>query len=480
MIHPSTHSFSRWFLNSAFALAALAVVGLLLRDAGSKAYKPLSSQDGKQIELGHGVAGALYGVTVAVKDPAQLQAQQSVHVAIADSRGTIAEKTLHSADLDFYVTVKPRATGQLVARLSAPQAEAIPELTVAFHRIEGSHSPSAVIAAEPNGTWQQAQTFQWGQTIYGSDDVRPYAPAPNSDRYAALVAGFQWFRFTYHGKTPRLAYFVVDITDREVPLDVDIFKLGKNASGHPDVVPYKKGQFIYQVEATQNYPGLYKFRTRILDPGQTYYVRVAADHPSYQLHTYDYPVPPYRSPREAVRAGMDFLVNMGDTWLSNTPRRGAIALRTTMNHGDTQQCIACHPTQFTTRGYLTAISNGYPPTQRTALEFLTDRIYNNQRPLYGEENTDWVRVIYSARTVASRLPVIEHLFEKNVTHDSPRASFNIPYGNFLKIHYKDRTVMPGNETDGCEPDVSPFEIATQSWKTFNILYSQTDDKSWLN
>src|SRR6185312_14892033 len=154
---------------------------------------------------------------------------------------------------DFYVTVKPRATGQLVARLSAPQAEAIPELTVAFHRIEGSHSPSAVIAAEPNGTWQQAQTFQWGQTIYGSDDVRPYAPAPNSDRYAALVAGFQWFRFTYHGKTPRLAYFVVDITDREVPLDVDIFKLGKNASGHPDVVPYKKGQFIYQVEATQNY-----------------------------------------------------------------------------------------------------------------------------------------------------------------------------------------------------------------------------------
>src|SRR6185437_10693061 len=103
---------------------------------------------------------------------------------------------------------------------------------------------------------------------------------------------------------------------------------------------------IYQVEATQNYPGLYKFRTRIMDRGQTYYVRVAADHPSYQLHTYDYPVPPYRSRREAVRAGMDFLVNMGDTWLSNTPRRGAIALRTTMNHGDTQQCIACHPTQF--------------------------------------------------------------------------------------------------------------------------------------
>jgi len=134
---------------------------------------------------------------------------------------------------------------------------------------------------------------------------------------------------------------------------------------------------------------------------------------------------------------MDFLINMGDSWLSNTPRRGAIALRTTMNHGDTQQCIACHPTQFTTRGYLTAVSHGYAPTQRPALEFLTDRIYNNQRPLYGEPGTDWVRVIYSARTVASRLPLIEHLYETNVTHDAPRIdSFEVPYANFLKIHYK--------------------------------------------
>src|SRR6185312_8221501 len=92
----------------------------------------------------------------------------------------------------------------------------------------------------------------------------------------------------------------------------------------------------------------------------------------------------------------------------------------------------------------------------------------------------WVRVIYSARTVASRLPVIEHLYENNVTHDHPRVhSFEIPYANFLKVHYKERTVMPGNETDGCEPDVSPFEIASQSWDSFNILYKQTNDEQWV-
>ena len=149
-----------------------------------------------------------------------------------------------------------------------------------------------VIAAAPNDTWQCAQPFELGQTIYGSDDERPYAPSKSEDGYAAMVKGFQWFRFTFRGKAPRLVYFVLNVTDRDVPLDVDIFQVGKDSSGQPDVVPFTTGEFVYQVEATQNYPGLYKFRTRILQPGQEYYVRVAANHPAYQLHTYLYPVLP--------------------------------------------------------------------------------------------------------------------------------------------------------------------------------------------
>jgi HEAT repeat protein len=246
-----------------------------------------------------------------------------------------------------------------------------------------------------------------------------------------------------------------------------------------DIVPFTTGEFVYQIEATQNYPGLYKFRTRILQPGQEYYVRVAANHPAYQLHTYEYGVPPYTAPQDAVRAGMDFMINMGDSWLSNTPRRGAVALRTSMQHSETQLCIACHPSQFTTRGYLTAVHNGYAPTQRASLEFLTDRIYNNARPLYGEPGTNWVRMIYTARTVSSRLPLITDAFEQNVTHDAPRKSFDIPSANYLKIHYKGVTTLPGDEADGCEPDVSPFEIAMQSWQTFDLVYKQTKVEDWL-
>ncbi len=442
----------------------------------------------REIQLGRAHPDTLYALMVWVKDPAMLRGDGAVLATVRDGRGDVESKWLHSADLDFYLTLRPRGPGPISVRLSDPSNGPIPEIGATLNRIPmaPAHRSSQTgdlstgfIAASPNGSWQAAQRFEFGQTIYGSNDERPYAPSRVEDAYRAMLKGFQWFKFTFQGKAPRLVYFVLNVADRDVPLDVDIFREGTNATGQPDVVPYDKGEFVYQIEATQNYPGLYKFRTRILDPGQEYYVRVAANHPAFQLRTYDYAIPPYSDPRLAVRAGMDFLINMGDTWLSNTPRRGAIALRTSMQHSETQLCIACHPTQFTTRGYLTAVRNGYPPTQRAALEFLTDRIYNNARPLYGEANANWVRVIYSARTVASRLPVIEHLFEENVTHDPPRRNFAVPYAEFLKIHYKGLTTMPGDETDGCEPDVSPFEIGTQSWQTFNLVYNQTHEDEWL-
>jgi len=436
------------------------------------------------IDLGTGKPGSSYALTVAVKDPAELHAGDAIEVIVKDARGQVDRKWLHPADLDLYMTVKPREPGPLTVSLASASGSNLPQIATALAKVpvQAEGAPTSlergVIAAGPNGTWQTAQSFELGETIFGGDDQRPYSPSQNEDRYKAMLKGFQWFKFTFREKNPRLVYFVLNVTDRDVPLDVDIFQLGKGEAGQPDVVPFSNGEFVYRIEATQNYPGLYKFRTHILDPGQEYYVRVAANHPAFQLHTYEYGVPPYTDPHQAVRSGMDFLINMGDTWLSNTPRRGSVALRTVMQHSETQLCIACHPSQFTTRGYLKAVENGYAPTQRPALEFLTDRIYNNTRPLYGEPGANWVRVIYTARTVASRLPMITHQFEQNVTHDAPRQNFDLPYAEYLKIHYKGVTKMPGDEPDGCEPDVSPFEIAEQSWHTFDMVYHQTHDESW--
>ena len=468
-------------------LIFLFVIGAALRvgrpvHATQAAPKPV-----RNIRLGTARSGMLYALTIAVKDPAQLQGKDALHVAVSDAEGELESKWLHTADLDFYITLRPRSAGPVSVNLTSNSTIGLPEVNATMIQIPELSAAAAgiaaklhrgVIAAAPNNTWQAAQPFELGQTVFGSNDERPYAPSKSEDGYAAMVKGFQWFRFTFREKQPKLVYFVLNVTDRDVPLDVDLFQSDKDASGQPDVVPFTDGEFVYQVEATQNYPGLYKFRTRILQPGHEYYVRVAANHPAYQLHTYEYSVPPNKDPHEAVRSGMDFLVNMGDSWLSNTPRRGAVALRTVMQHSETQLCIACHPSQFTTRGYLKAVQNGYAPTQRAGLEFLTDRIYNNARPLYGEPNTNWVRIIYTARTEASRLPLIAHDFERNVTHDAPRRKFDLPYAEYLKTHYKGLTEMPGDEADGCEPDVSPFEIATQSWHTFNLAYSETHLQNW--
>jgi hypothetical protein len=425
-------------------------------------------------------AGRLYAVTASVEAPYRL-ATSEIEVSVSDPRGPVASKLLHAGDLDLYVTLRPRASGAgMVRRNRRAGAKGIAVAVECrpMDLLPASEKRPVAIAAVPSGSWAEAQEFELGQTVFGSADVRPFVPAPSEDVYRALVKGFEWLKFTYRGTAPKLAYFTLDVLDREVPVDLEIFELGKDAAGREDVVPSKGGQFAYVPEATQNFPGMYKFRTRVLEPGRTYYVRIAANHPAYQLRTSLYDPPPYRDPQLAVRAGADFLLNLGDSWHANTPRRGSTALRSAMPHSETQLCIACHPTQFTTRGALIAASNGYPVTQRPSLKFLIERLYNNPRPLYGEEDTNWVRVIYSARTVASRIPWLLDLYEKQVSREAPRPGVNLGYGNYLRIHYNELKELPGEEADGCSPSVSPFEIAAQSYKTLDLLERQTGDSDW--
>ncbi|PYT15374.1 MAG: hypothetical protein DMG59_14130, partial [Acidobacteria bacterium] len=208
-------------------------------------------------------------------------------------------------------------------------------------------------------------------------------------------------------------------------------------------------------------------------------MRVAANHPEYKLRTLIYPVPPYREPQKAVRAGMDYLIALGDAWHANTPRRGAIALRNSMAHVEPQACIACHPTQFTVRGYLTAVQNGYPIDHPAALRFLTERLANNPRPLYGQPDTDWARVIFSARTVASRVPVLLDMTRRLTPAVFDTRDINRGFANYLHLHYGDRKTLADDEADGCTPVVSAFEIGLQSWQTYALMARDfPDDPQW--
>jgi hypothetical protein len=379
-----------------------------------------------------------YNLTVSIENPETFLGR--IDVEVRDARGVLVNKPLHAFDLDLSVNLKPR--GDVTVHTTAP-------VRIDFAPLHLSGGDA--IALLPNGTWQQAQTIQFGQTVHGSGDDRPYVPASMDHAYADLVSGFQWFRFTVRGDQPKLAHFVLETPDRDVPPDVDVYIATANG-----IEPYREGASAYNPEATQNFPGLSPFRTRVVHPGQNYYLRVAPNHPEYTLRTLIYDLPPYRDAHKAVEAGMDYLIALGDAWHSNTPRRGAIALRNTMAHAEPSACIACHPTQFTVRGYLTAVKNGYPVHHPNQLKFLTERLANNPRPLYGDESSDWARVIFSARTVASRVPVLLDMAGIRAP-DITRG-----YANYLR-----KTALE-DEADGSLPVVSAFEIGVQSWETYRL------------
>jgi hypothetical protein len=166
----------------------------------------------RSIHLGTGRPGSLYALSLGVKDPAQLQAHETVRVTVKDAQGEIESKWLHAADLDFYLTLRPRSAGPVTVNLSSTSSRPSAEISASMSRIlqpstrlQGAmHLDRGVIAAAPNGTWQSAQPFDLGQTIFGSDDERPYAPSKSEDAYAAMVKGFQWFRFTFRETHPKL------------------------------------------------------------------------------------------------------------------------------------------------------------------------------------------------------------------------------------------------------------------------------------
>src|SRR5439155_9163557 len=130
----------------------------------------------QKIKLGEARPGSLYAVTIWVKDPAQAESKDAVRVTVADASGAVAEKWLHSADVDLYLTLRPRARGPVTATLSAPEGTKLPDIGAAFKpvptggaRIEPGPAHGA---ASPPGKKPEADA---GEPPEGGRDER--APA---------------------------------------------------------------------------------------------------------------------------------------------------------------------------------------------------------------------------------------------------------------------------------------------------------------
>lgn len=220
----------------------------------------------------------------------------------------------------------------------------------------------------------------------------------------------------------------------------------------------------YMPENTQTHPGVIAFRTGRVLKGHTYEARASQ---AGNLDVQFFAASP--DPQQAVETGMSWLIRSADAWLSNQPRQGAIAKEGQLQHPEARACIACHITQFSTRAYLTAAMNGYPEQDSTALASVMHRLRENPRPLYGHAGVNWARVIYSARTVSSRLPMLWSA-HRVASSEDPMLDRELILGaaRFLLLSDECGAGQLRAEADGSRPDVSGFEIGLQTVQTFRL------------
>lgn len=390
-------------------------------------------------------AKSTYSVLISTPIPSDLKRPSVARIKVNGS--VAAEKSLHAGDPDLYTLIHGGA------------AAAVDLLTPSTVQVMDLGS-AANTEAEPNNGWESANPISLGAVVWGSGDEAPYIPAELGTRIKPNPHE-DWFRFDWQGSSPQLLHLSLEVPDRDnIPIDVSLHqvaggKLREYSEGEdPVTLPHE----------VQALPGN-KFTTRILRTPGTYFVRVKLTHPFYRLRTRLYDAPPYKDPRKAVQAAVDYLIGAGDSWHANTPRRGGLFNRVASNHQETTLCVACHATHFTQRGQLYALRNGYEVNYPDQLAFLAERFYNNPRPLYGfeEGGAVWARVISASANVLSRMSHLLGIYENELTHD-PRPEYHRNIAEYLKLYYKDRAKLPGDETNGNTPLVSTYEVAWYSWE----------------
>ncbi|MFN0085133.1 MAG: hypothetical protein ACKVX9_07075 [Blastocatellia bacterium] len=429
-------------------------------------------------------AGKLCSLSVSIPVPSSMGDRGTIAVVLREGEKVIASKSLHVGDPDLYLTFRAGiAQLELTSHLDKAIAPAIQALEWPERQpAAGSRQPAA-IEAEPNNVWADANEIELGQTVFATADDMPYITPLDADT-KTLRRGYQqteeyedrlpaggedWYKFKYAGEQPCLAHFEIDLLERDnIPVDVSIFVIENNQAK-----PYERGADpVTPPHEVQSLPGN-KFTTRVLTKG-VYYARVEARHPAYQLRTSVYDLPPYKDPKKAVRAGMDYIISAGDSWHANTPRHGGIVNRVSSSHNETMGCVACHATHFPLRAELTARANGYTINKRSAVQFMTERFYNSPRPFYGFPEASWTRVISASANVMSRMAGLVNLYETEVTGER-RTDYLKGVVNYLKIYYKGRTSLPNDESNGNTPLVSAYEVAWYSWKAFDEYARQAGD-----
>jgi hypothetical protein len=411
-------------------------------------------------------------------------------VTLRGSDGASIRKELHAGDPDLYAHYRPTKSGSGTLQLAAnshsrsqlPIEIVLRQLPIAAHDADAfDPGPNRLETAAP---------LVLGRSVYGGVDEVDYL-----DNRDEATRGLRWFRIDYTDDQPGLVYIYLDILDRDVSVNLRMYRKdpttgrvhfypakpdGSQARYDPavaesgidpmEIIHDREGNPMRGQEERYS-----KHISRVLTRG-TYYLEVNANHPDYILRTRKLPVPPYHDPRQAVEAGMQYIMNVGDAWFAQVPREGAIYRRVQNIHDTGTRCTACHPSVFSTESNLVAHRNGYPIRSKENFLYVVNRLYNSITPLYGHQGLYWQRFIAIPFQAEGKQGGILRDYEAEVS-GIPSKTF-LRFGPFLKAGWQERTKLPPDELNGVVPRDSKFGFSWRDWRVLDEVARRTHDPAY--
>ncbi len=418
----------------------------------------------ESLSLGPVLAGETYGLQVTLeRTPGALG--DRVEVELAAAGGDRIAKGLHAGDPDLYFSYRPRVNGQAQVSLArvATAEDAPLGVRVEWHHTQLPEPDRAAIEAEPNDSWPQANHIRLGRDVYGSADDVDYL-----ENRAEGKSGLDWFRFEITQDTPTLVYLQLDLLDRDVSANLRVYTVDPKTNN--TIAPFLAGKDPMEVVHDRERERYSKHISRVFTRG-TYYLEVNANHPDYILRTRVLPVPPYDEASRAVEAGMHYIMNVGDAWFAQVPREGNIYVRSANMHDTATRCTACHPSSFSTEANLTAHRNGYEIRSKSNFQYVIDRLYNSNTPLYGDDGVFWQRFIGIPLQAQGKQGGILLDFERQVSGKQTKTVER--FGPFLERAWATRRELPADEQNGVIPLDSKFGIAWRDWRVLSELGART-------
>ena len=329
-------------------------------------------------------------------------------------------KVLHALDPDVFLLYRAPVAGRYELRLEtvvdrernaseyhrdtglAPLSTASPsrspaiagaEIRVEVEPVRSTGGADIVLETEPNNAPEAAVLlpFESGngdqvlRVVGGADELEYF------DNAASGRSPDDWYRLDYQGDRVKLLTANLQMPDPVVSARIRVYKPGvptpeelkpreaakredfgnNNAIPyiHPDteaipgpepVYTYYDGRDVNE-RLHQQDDNFRSFVTRRLQPGGTYYLRVEANQPGYELEVRLIDPAPYDTPQRALKQSIYYHLAEVDAWLIHRPRN--IAVHRRVRDGSSlfgENCMSCH-TQSGVWGVADAMRHGYRP-----------------------------------------------------------------------------------------------------------------------